>query len=227
MVIAIIAILASILLPALRKARERARKIQCAGNLKQVGVLLNVYAGDNDGYLGGTTIGNRPNRTCLSWYDPDATGWGDGWLSVNPYIDESDWNSAGQVFYCPSAPFSKTWATTEATVNAGIITYIMVNNEMKYSWYWSNPTYGPTRCSGGKMHTFAPEGNLLQDWVLDSTSSSTQPDGYKTSHNGGGNVLFVDGSVSWRDKSDMEVEVNANSMDSTRVYVLHPMAHCW
>ena len=47
-VIAIIALLLSILMPALQRVREQAKQTRCQANLKQIGLAMHAYAGDND-----------------------------------------------------------------------------------------------------------------------------------------------------------------------------------
>lgn len=56
-VIAIIAILAGLLLPVLSKAEEKAKKIYCYNNLKQMGLAMIIYANDNNGRV---PRGNEP-----------------------------------------------------------------------------------------------------------------------------------------------------------------------
>ena len=50
-VIAIIGILAAILLPALARAREAARRASCQNNLKQMGIIFKMYSGENKDFL--------------------------------------------------------------------------------------------------------------------------------------------------------------------------------
>src|SRR5215475_3795893 len=50
-VIAVIALLASLLFPALAGSKDRARATQCRGNLRQWGTAYRMYADDNNDYL--------------------------------------------------------------------------------------------------------------------------------------------------------------------------------
>jgi prepilin-type N-terminal cleavage/methylation domain-containing protein len=70
-VIAIIAILAALLLPVLNKAKERAKRASCVNNLKQFGVAMFVYAGDQADRI----PGSKYNPQVL--LDGDSTGGGD------------------------------------------------------------------------------------------------------------------------------------------------------
>ena len=82
-VIAVIAILASILLPALATAKKRARAVQCLNNLKQIGAGVHMYAHDND------------NRIQLDSLIPGSGPWA-SILFTNVNLEQRE------MFLCPS-----------------------------------------------------------------------------------------------------------------------------
>lgn len=67
-VIGVIAILAAILLPSLSKAKERARNSQCLSNVRQLGVAIQLYAADSDGFPY-----SADTRTDSTWFTSIAT----------------------------------------------------------------------------------------------------------------------------------------------------------
>ncbi len=77
-VVAIIAILAAMLLPALNKARLKAKTIDCNSRLKQNGLVLNFYSQDNDEWIHRTPMGYdayTSNAGDRHWANPSARSW--------------------------------------------------------------------------------------------------------------------------------------------------------
>ena len=89
-VIAIIAILAAMLLPALAKARAKARQISCVNNHKQIALQTAIYADDNNGMMIYCVLVQAGGWTRPSWYDAL------NWLKYVP--------DGGAVAGCPTCP---------------------------------------------------------------------------------------------------------------------------
>jgi prepilin-type N-terminal cleavage/methylation domain-containing protein/prepilin-type processing-associated H-X9-DG protein len=115
-VIGIIAVLVAMLLPALNKAREQARTVQCASNMRQVYVAAEMYAAQNKGFMlpaqagtGVTTVGNGVNPL-YNWWGLETMGKA---MGVRYRADDGtaadelkSWDEALKVIYkfldCPS-----------------------------------------------------------------------------------------------------------------------------
>jgi prepilin-type N-terminal cleavage/methylation domain-containing protein/prepilin-type processing-associated H-X9-DG protein len=115
-VIAIIAILAAMLLPALNKAREKARSISCLGNIKQLALASNQYTSDNDAFLVPYSLVQGAQVKWARLINPYVGG--RQWIGLNstPYLENT--------FFCPSQlrseeKVAKSWS--DATSGYGLV----------------------------------------------------------------------------------------------------------
>ncbi|MCF7853712.1 MAG: DUF1559 domain-containing protein [Candidatus Pacebacteria bacterium] len=143
-VIAIIAVLAAMLLPALKSARDRARGIHCASNLRQIGMALMLYANDRDGFIAADTF--------------DRYGWSN-WAMVDtlaPYLISQEFTA---VLPNGSELYAQTWPIVE-----GSVFYCPENPEgtcgdRHRPSYGNNPYLGPMMVSEHKLPLRDPDGS--------------------------------------------------------------------
>ena len=106
-VIAIIAILAAMLLPALTSAKERAKRIACVNNLKQMGTAIRMYVDDNDSTY--PLLKWSPSGSVWYPYEmarftaPNDAGLDVGWEGLGLLYATKLLPNA-KIFYCPSNP---------------------------------------------------------------------------------------------------------------------------
>jgi prepilin-type N-terminal cleavage/methylation domain-containing protein/prepilin-type processing-associated H-X9-DG protein len=182
-VISIIAVLASLLLPALIRAKEMARSIRCTNNLKQQGIAGMLYSSDHNEYITPWRINNLVY-----------------WPSLHmPYCE------ADASYICPSDPdpFDDIWhiPTTSYGINRQIAWNGWVLNEhltrladIKYpsdcSFLIDQDTNGASGISYTGNNVVLPETNGIQFSAF--------------RHGGKINILYVDGAVSSATREDVQ-----------------------
>jgi len=253
-VIAIIAILAGMLLPALARAREEARKANCKENCSQVGKAIVAYtqnygeffpfswgeASGPGGPQSGTaflaTLSTLPGATNIGTMCDPGTSLGNLYPQ---YINTP------KVFKCPSTEDQPSFVVNTPF---GITT----NNNYPYAWpafLWSQRNFtltsnlpvsamvGIVRASSyGYDPRIYPSAvsnmAILGDW---DGSYANNRDTSDQNHEGGQNILYVDGSVRWQVGNyvsndpvyNIYVEGGANSTSTAAGTVVVNGANCW
>ncbi len=188
-VIAIIAILAAMLLPALQKAREKARQAVCRNNLKQIGLGILMYANDYYGYIMKLMpIGSGDNND--RWYVLLARlGYFDRPRPNFQYYQALRPKVGVPILRCPSVRIMSSSQAPQYAMN-----YI------GFRFYGQTdvfPKLSRVKAPGKTIYIadqefppHAPGLGPVENW----SPPEAPPGSY---HSGGCNVLFVGGNVKW------------------------------
>jgi prepilin-type N-terminal cleavage/methylation domain-containing protein len=229
-VIGIIALLISILLPSLSKARENAVRTQCASNLRQWGIGLAQYFANNKGYFPYNGRAIPPN-----WLDPGHdTSWTntcvqqffEQYLTKNGTVNE---RQKDNVLYCPS----QDWHRAQGNDNSGtggLIGYFYLPHREPQIPNDPNPlpntngmVYAPSnfpdgnewvtkKRPSGKYKAAPIASDMLQfDGSVGSWSKASSH--IKREVPTGGNFLFEDGHVTWFPQVKDSTRPNGWSID--------------
>jgi prepilin-type N-terminal cleavage/methylation domain-containing protein len=213
-VIGIIALLISILLPSLNRARESANKVKCGSNMRQIGQAMLLYANENRGLF--------PRTIYQANVAPNVTNQGFG--ALNPFVGNPCGNNnmaaamfllirtqdiTPEVFVCPSGNAEKDTYGNAPGVNAQKRSnFTDIKKNLSYSM--ANPYPNTTAVNNGYKwnSTLGAEFALVADMnpgkqgTYDVTrpkvNSSTKDMQYANSANHqqqGESVLFGDGHV--------------------------------
>lgn len=208
-VIAIIAILAGMLLPALGKAKEKAKKTSCYNNLKQMGLAMLMYADDNAGRI---PRGNQP----FWWqmYIPNLGG-------INAARDQY---GRVKVYTCPSYPNKRqvmcyvvnAWQFNSLKDQVGSeITgpqnISRIQNPVETIYFADNesaawrPIFTATNIIGGDDLNDVWSPTHLPYGATGKSLSGERRVAAKR-HGDGSNLLFFDGHAGWKNARRMTVD---------------------
>jgi prepilin-type N-terminal cleavage/methylation domain-containing protein/prepilin-type processing-associated H-X9-DG protein len=196
-VIAIIAILAAILLPALKKAKAKAHQIQCLNNEKQLSMAAMQYAGDYNGLL---SYGFWPTwAQCYPYYLAPYFG-----LSADDFYGTIHLkNPSNSVFACPDP--SKLWPGYENNTNVNDNpSYIYNGTVLARKGQAVQAKVSSFRNPSGTfvfIDSWTYSGGETREWIqgifskYQLTESSYRCNWF--AHNGGANTSFLDGHAEW------------------------------